>query len=88
MHFLFSNSVNELHVPLCLPEIKTLDVSKNNVESVSAHFLAKCPRLETLNVSMNKICECLIIFLFNLKTAFLLNVQQILKRTFYLRRDN
>lgn len=51
------NSVSELCVPLCLPEIKTLDLSKNNVESVSAHFLAECPKLETLNFSMNKICD-------------------------------
>lgn len=53
----FSNSVNALCVPLCLPEIKTLDLSKNNVERVSAHFLAECPKLETLNISMNKICK-------------------------------
>lgn len=57
LRFTFSNSVSELCVPLCLPEIKTLDLSKNNVESVSAHFLAECPKLETLNFSMNKICK-------------------------------
>lgn len=34
-----------------------LDVSKNNVETVSADFLTGCPKLETLNVSVNHICE-------------------------------
>lgn len=53
----FSNSINELCVPLCLPEVKTLDLSKNSVENVSADFLTGCPKLETLNVSMNKICK-------------------------------
>lgn len=55
---LFSNCIRELCVPLSLPEIKLLDVSKNSVEKVSADFLTGCPKLETLNVSANKICEC------------------------------
>lgn len=55
---LFSNGITELRVPLCLPEIKLLDVSKNSVENISPDFLTGCPKLETLNVSMNKICEC------------------------------
>ncbi|XP_051238847.1 leucine-rich repeat serine/threonine-protein kinase 2 isoform X2 [Dicentrarchus labrax] len=55
--FLEGNSISELCVPLCLPEIKLLDVSKNSVESISPDFLTGCPKLETLNVSMNKICS-------------------------------
>ncbi|XP_070686720.1 leucine-rich repeat serine/threonine-protein kinase 2 [Pempheris klunzingeri] len=51
------NSITELRVPLCLPEIKLLDVSKNNVEDISPDFLTGCPKLETFNVSMNKICS-------------------------------
>uniref|UniRef100_H3D886 non-specific serine/threonine protein kinase n=1 Tax=Tetraodon nigroviridis TaxID=99883 RepID=H3D886_TETNG len=49
------NCIRELCVPLSLPEIKLLDVSKNSVETVSADFLTGCPKLETLNVSVNKI---------------------------------
>ncbi|KAM9351566.1 leucine-rich repeat serine/threonine-protein kinase 2 [Symphorus nematophorus] len=55
--FMEGNSITELCVPLCLPEIKLLDVSKNSVENVSPDFLTGCPKLETLNVSMNKICS-------------------------------
>lgn len=54
--FLFRNCITELCTPLCLPEIKLLDVSKNGVENISADFLRSCPKLETLNVSMNKLC--------------------------------
>lgn len=54
----FRNSITELCVPLCLPEIKLLDVSKNSVENIYADFLIGCPKLETFSVSMNKICEC------------------------------
>lgn len=52
------NCISELCVPLSLPEIKLLDVSKNNLEKVSPGFLTGCPKLETLNISVNKICEC------------------------------
>lgn len=55
---LFRNCITELCVPLSLPELKLLDVSKNNVEKVSPAFLTGCPKLETLSISMNKICEC------------------------------
>nr|XP_046249287.1 leucine-rich repeat serine/threonine-protein kinase 2 isoform X2 [Scatophagus argus] len=50
------NSITELCVPLCLPEIKLLDVSKNSVEKISPDLLTGCPKLETFSVSMNKIC--------------------------------
>ncbi|XP_047453371.1 leucine-rich repeat serine/threonine-protein kinase 2 isoform X2 [Mugil cephalus] len=55
--FLEGNSVTELCTPLCLPEIKLLDVSKNSVENISPDFLTGCPKLETFNASMNKICS-------------------------------
>ncbi|XP_075945716.1 leucine-rich repeat serine/threonine-protein kinase 2 [Anarhichas minor] len=51
------NSLTELCLPLCLPEIKLLDVSKNSVETVSPDFLTGCPKLETFSASMNKICS-------------------------------
>ncbi|XP_072242518.1 leucine-rich repeat serine/threonine-protein kinase 2 isoform X2 [Leuresthes tenuis] len=55
--FMEGNSITELCTPLCLPEIKLLDVSKNSVEKISPDFLTGCPKLETLNASMNKICS-------------------------------
>uniref|UniRef100_A0A3Q1AUV1 non-specific serine/threonine protein kinase n=1 Tax=Amphiprion ocellaris TaxID=80972 RepID=A0A3Q1AUV1_AMPOC len=55
--FMEGNSITELCMPLCLPEIKLLDVSKNSVENISADFLSSCPKLETFNASMNKICS-------------------------------
>ncbi|KAG7522191.1 leucine-rich repeat serine serine/threonine-protein kinase 2 [Solea senegalensis] len=50
------NSISELCTPLQLPEIKLLDVSRNNVENISPDFLIGCPKLETFNGFMNKIC--------------------------------
>lgn len=53
----FSNSITELCTPLCLPEIKLLDVSKNSIENISPDFLSGCLKLETFNASMNKISK-------------------------------
>ncbi|XP_049928101.1 leucine-rich repeat serine/threonine-protein kinase 2 [Epinephelus moara] len=53
--FLEGNSITELCVPLCLPEIKLLDVSKNSVENISPDFLTGCLKLETFSASMNQI---------------------------------
>lgn len=58
LSLVFRNCIRELCDPLSLPEIKLLDVSKNGVERVSAEFLRGCPKLETLNLSANKISEC------------------------------
>ncbi|XP_029289309.1 LOW QUALITY PROTEIN: leucine-rich repeat serine/threonine-protein kinase 2 [Cottoperca gobio] len=55
--FMEGNSITELRVPLSLPEIKLLDVSKNSVESISPDFLTCCPKLETFSASMNRICS-------------------------------
>ncbi|XP_032380161.1 leucine-rich repeat serine/threonine-protein kinase 2 isoform X3 [Etheostoma spectabile] len=55
--FMEGNSITELCVPLILPEIKLLDVSKNSVENISPDFLTACPKLETFSASMNKICS-------------------------------
>ncbi|KAK5866910.1 hypothetical protein PBY51_011444 [Eleginops maclovinus] len=51
------NSISELSVPLCLPEIKLLDVSKNSVENISPDFLTGCLKLETFSASINSICS-------------------------------
>ncbi|XP_042351984.1 leucine-rich repeat serine/threonine-protein kinase 2, partial [Plectropomus leopardus] len=53
--FMEGNSITKLCVPLCLPEIKLLDVSKNSVENISPDFLTGCPKLETFSASMNQI---------------------------------
>lgn len=53
--FLEGNSIAELCPPLTLPEIRLLDVSKNNVGEMSPDFLTGCPKLETINVSNNQI---------------------------------
>ncbi|XP_054883005.1 leucine-rich repeat serine/threonine-protein kinase 2 [Poeciliopsis prolifica] len=55
--FMDSNGLTELCSALYLPEVKLLDVSKNNVENISPDFLTTCPKLETLNASNNKICS-------------------------------
>uniref|UniRef100_A0A3B3UI41 non-specific serine/threonine protein kinase n=1 Tax=Poecilia latipinna TaxID=48699 RepID=A0A3B3UI41_9TELE len=53
--FMDGNGLTELCSALHLPEVKLLDVSKNNVENISPDFLTSCPKLETLNASNNKI---------------------------------
>uniref|UniRef100_A0A3B5R4E6 non-specific serine/threonine protein kinase n=1 Tax=Xiphophorus maculatus TaxID=8083 RepID=A0A3B5R4E6_XIPMA len=55
--FMDGNGLTELCSALYLPEVKLLDVSKNNVENISPDFLTTCPKLETLNASNNKICK-------------------------------
>ncbi|CAJ1056130.1 leucine-rich repeat serine/threonine-protein kinase 2 isoform X1 [Xyrichtys novacula] len=55
--FLEGNTITELCTPLCLTEIKLVDVSKNSVENISTDFLTGCPKLETFNASMNKVCS-------------------------------
>ncbi|XP_051547977.1 leucine-rich repeat serine/threonine-protein kinase 2-like [Myxocyprinus asiaticus] len=49
------NQISELSLPLCLAELKVLDVSKNQVTTVSENFLTDCVKMETLNASFNKI---------------------------------
>ncbi|XP_028285734.1 leucine-rich repeat serine/threonine-protein kinase 2 isoform X2 [Parambassis ranga] len=55
--YMDGNSITELCTPLCLPEIKMLDVSKNSIENISPDFLSGCHKLETFNASMNQICS-------------------------------
>ncbi|XP_061629948.1 leucine-rich repeat serine/threonine-protein kinase 2 isoform X2 [Phyllopteryx taeniolatus] len=50
------NSVAELCTPPPhLPEIKLLDVSKNDMTDIFPNFLMGCPKLEVFNASSNKI---------------------------------
>ncbi|KAK7929313.1 hypothetical protein WMY93_005708 [Mugilogobius chulae] len=55
------NSISALSAPLSLPELKLLDVSKNNVEEMSPDFLRDCPKLEVLNASTNRLSELLLL---------------------------
>uniref|UniRef100_A0A3P9H0D1 Uncharacterized protein n=1 Tax=Oryzias latipes TaxID=8090 RepID=A0A3P9H0D1_ORYLA len=59
--FLEGNCITELCVPLCLPEIKLLDVSRNSLDNICPDFLSNCCKLEHLNASMNKIGELLLL---------------------------
>ncbi|XP_062419186.1 leucine-rich repeat serine/threonine-protein kinase 2 isoform X2 [Pungitius pungitius] len=49
------NLLTELLAPLCLPEIRLLDVSRNAVENISPDFLGGCSKLETFSASVNRI---------------------------------
>lgn len=49
------NQISELSLPLCLAELKVLDVSKNQVKIVSDNFLAECLKMETFIASVNQI---------------------------------
>ncbi|CAB1322773.1 unnamed protein product [Coregonus sp. 'balchen'] len=47
--------MSELWSPLCLPEMKLLDISKNSVESISRDFLSGCPKLENFSACTNQL---------------------------------
>ncbi|KAK7117063.1 hypothetical protein R3I94_022570 [Phoxinus phoxinus] len=49
------NQISELSLPLCLAELKVLDVSKNQVKMVSENFLTECLKMETFIASVNQI---------------------------------
>ncbi|XP_055011283.1 leucine-rich repeat serine/threonine-protein kinase 2 isoform X2 [Boleophthalmus pectinirostris] len=53
------NSIVSLSMPLSLPELKLLDVSKNNLEELSSDFLRDCPKLEVFSASTNKLSDLL-----------------------------
>uniref|UniRef100_A0A8C1MK54 non-specific serine/threonine protein kinase n=1 Tax=Cyprinus carpio TaxID=7962 RepID=A0A8C1MK54_CYPCA len=53
------NQISELSLPLCLAELKVLDISKNQVKIISDNFLTECLKLETFIASVNKISSLL-----------------------------
>nr|XP_015208039.1 PREDICTED: leucine-rich repeat serine/threonine-protein kinase 2 [Lepisosteus oculatus] len=53
--YLEGNKIAEITSPLPLPELRVLDVSKNDIMEICENFLSDCPKLESFNVSMNKL---------------------------------
>uniref|UniRef100_A0AAY4CVH7 non-specific serine/threonine protein kinase n=1 Tax=Denticeps clupeoides TaxID=299321 RepID=A0AAY4CVH7_9TELE len=51
------NKISFLSDQLCLPELKILDVSNNDIEDISHDFLLECPKLETFSSSMNQLSK-------------------------------
>uniref|UniRef100_A0A8C1CGV6 non-specific serine/threonine protein kinase n=1 Tax=Cyprinus carpio carpio TaxID=630221 RepID=A0A8C1CGV6_CYPCA len=49
------NQISALSLPLCLTELKVLDISKNQVKIISDNFLTECLKLETFIASVNQI---------------------------------
>jgi len=56
-YFSPSNQISELSLPLCLAELRVLDVSKNQVKMVSDNFLTECVKMETFTASVNQISK-------------------------------
>ncbi|XP_041113504.1 leucine-rich repeat serine/threonine-protein kinase 2 isoform X1 [Polyodon spathula] len=49
------NKITEIVSPLCLSELRLLDISKNDISIIAENFLSECLKLETFNVSFNKL---------------------------------
>ncbi|KAK1168977.1 leucine-rich repeat serine/threonine-protein kinase 2 [Acipenser oxyrinchus oxyrinchus] len=49
------NKITEIVSPLCLSELRLLDISKNDISTIAENFLSQCLKLETFNVSFNKL---------------------------------
>lgn len=67
--FFFSNQISELSLPLCLAELRVLDVSKNQVKMVSDNFLTECLKMETFIASANQISKSAQLFKPNMNLA-------------------
>lgn len=57
--FFPSNKLSSVCSPLCLKELKVLNISKNAVSFLAENFLKDCLKLETLNAGMNSLGECM-----------------------------
>ncbi|KAM8973231.1 leucine-rich repeat serine/threonine-protein kinase 2 isoform 2-T2 [Pelodytes ibericus] len=49
------NSISEIMTPLCLPELRSMNVNKNCISSLRPEFLKECVKLETLCAMTNKL---------------------------------
>uniref|UniRef100_A0A9J7ZIQ1 non-specific serine/threonine protein kinase n=1 Tax=Cyprinus carpio carpio TaxID=630221 RepID=A0A9J7ZIQ1_CYPCA len=75
------NQISELSLPLCLAELKVLDISKNQVKIISDNFLTECLKLETFIASVNKISKfsplCSLKKIFFLTSLFLDSLRSV-----------
>ncbi|KAM8978540.1 leucine-rich repeat serine/threonine-protein kinase 2 isoform X1 [Sarcophilus harrisii] len=53
--FLEGNKISEIHSPLCLKELKFLNLSKNHILSITEDFFEACRKLETFSARMNSL---------------------------------
>ncbi|CAH2275810.1 leucine-rich repeat serine threonine- kinase 2 isoform X1 [Pelobates cultripes] len=49
------NYISEILTPLCLPELRTLNLNKNSISSLTPDFLKDCVKLETFCAMTNKL---------------------------------
>ncbi|XP_072003229.1 leucine-rich repeat serine/threonine-protein kinase 2 isoform X2 [Engystomops pustulosus] len=53
--FLEGNAISEIHAPLCLPELRTLNLNKNMISSFEPSTLNNCAKLEVFCAMTNQI---------------------------------
>ncbi|XP_077120929.1 leucine-rich repeat serine/threonine-protein kinase 2 [Ranitomeya variabilis] len=51
------NSISQIHVPLCLPELRTLNVNKNMISALGPNILNNCVKLEVFCAAMNQLAS-------------------------------
>ncbi|XP_063783150.1 leucine-rich repeat serine/threonine-protein kinase 2 [Pseudophryne corroboree] len=49
------NNISEIHQPLCLPELRTLNLNKNTISSLCLDFLSNCAKLEVFCAMKNEL---------------------------------
>ncbi|XP_044136143.1 leucine-rich repeat serine/threonine-protein kinase 2 isoform X1 [Bufo gargarizans] len=49
------NCIADIHVPLCLPELRTLNLNKNMISSLAPNILSNCGKLEVFCAMANKL---------------------------------
>uniref|UniRef100_A0A7M4F8T5 Leucine rich repeat kinase 2 n=1 Tax=Crocodylus porosus TaxID=8502 RepID=A0A7M4F8T5_CROPO len=47
------NKISSICSPICLKELKVLNISKNNISSLAEHFIKDCTKLEIFSARMN-----------------------------------
>ncbi|KAE8616189.1 hypothetical protein XENTR_v10008739 [Xenopus tropicalis] len=47
------NNISEIHIPLCLPELHTINLNKNSIHFLATDFLKDCVKLETFSATTN-----------------------------------
>ncbi|XP_075713367.1 leucine-rich repeat serine/threonine-protein kinase 2 [Rhinoderma darwinii] len=49
------NTISEIHAPLCLPELRTLNLNKNMISSLGPNILSNCAKLEVFCAMTNQL---------------------------------